>query len=206
MSKPANIPLIMFAGVASLFAIYGTTKVTGNDLVNAVNLVTGGGLNPNEAKIMKLNPAIRGKVRQFIALAKSKGIDLRITSGLRDYAEQARLYALGIAECMCCCDEALGRTEPGNIVTNAKPGESSHNFGTAIDVVPFVNGKPVWESPRWNEIGALGKSLGFKWGGDFTSINDRPHFEMNFGNTLAQLRAKKNSGNVDSYGYVKLAA
>lgn len=196
----------MFAGVASLLAIYGTTKVAGNDLVNAVNLVTGGGLNPNEAKIMTLNPAIRGKVRQFIALAKTKGIDLRITSGFRDYAEQARLYALGIIECMCCCDEPLGRTAPGNIVTNSRPGESSHNFGTAIDVVPFVNGKPVWESSRWNEIGALGKSLGFKWGGDFTTINDRPHFEMNFGFTFAQLRAKKNSGNVDSNGYVKLAA
>ena len=48
----------------------------------------------------------------------------------------------------------------------------------------------------------LGKSLGFKWGGDWPPPKtDRPHFEMMFGNSLAQLRSKIKAKNVIDGGY-----
>ena len=142
----------------------------------------------SEVKIYTLHPQVRDKAREFLNKAEKQNIKLRITSARRTYAEQNDLYA-------------QGRSKGGKIVTNAKAGESSHNFGTAIDVVPIVNGSADWNSTDWNKIGEIGKSLGFAWGGDWTSFKDKPHFEMNFGNTLAQLRAKYNGGQI-SDGYV----
>ena len=143
-----------------------------------------------ELKINTLHPKVRDKAREFINKAEKEGIKLRITSGFRTYAEQDALYA-------------QGRTKGGSIVTNAKAGQSSHNFGTAIDVVPIVNGNANWKAD-WNKIATIGKSVGFSWGGDWNSFKDKPHFEMNFGNTLAQLRKKFNNGQI-SDGYVQLA-
>ena len=143
-----------------------------------------------EAKISTLHPKVRDKAREFINKAEKEGIKLRITSAFRTYAEQDALYA-------------QGRTKAGSIVTNAKAGQSSHNFATAIDVVPIVNGNADWNTD-WSKIATIGKSVGFSWGGDWKSFKDKPHFEMNFGNTLAQLRSKFNSGQVTD-GYVQLA-
>jgi peptidoglycan L-alanyl-D-glutamate endopeptidase CwlK len=41
----------------------------------------------------------------------------------------------------------------------------------------------------WLEVAAIGKALGFEWGGDWDSFRDMPHFQMVFGLTTAQLRA-----------------
>ena len=148
----------------------------------------------SENNIEKLHPLVRNKARELINKAeKELGIKLRATSTLRTYAEQDKLYA-------------QGRTTKGGIVTNAKGGFSNHNFGVALDVVPIVNGKADWKASAetWSKIGQLGKSIGFQWGGDWKGLIDKPHFEMQFGNTLAQLRKKYESGNLDN-GYVKLA-
>jgi len=145
----------------------------------------------SETKILTLHPKIRDKAREFLVKAEKAGYKLRITSGLRTYAEQNALYA-------------QGRTKAGGIVTNAKGGQSNHNFGTALDVVPIVNGKADWKSKDWNKIGEIGKSVGFAWGGDWKGLVDKPHFEMQFGLTLAQLRKKYESG--DKQGeYINIA-
>lgn len=147
----------------------------------------------SEANINKLHPMVRDKAREFInRVEKELGIKLRVTQTLRTYAEQDALYA-------------KGRTAPGGIVTNAKGGQSNHNFGTALDVVPIVNGKADWNTSNenWSNIGKIGKEVGFAWGGDWKSFVDKPHFEMQFGNTLAELRKKYESGQKDGE-YVKL--
>lgn len=143
----------------------------------------------SEERINKLHPEVRDKAREFINRAEDEGIKLRVTSGYRTYKEQDELYA-------------KGRTTSGGIVTRAKAGESSHNFGTAIDVVRIENGKAIWNY-GWEEIGKIGKSVGFEWGGDWKSFIDKPHFQMNFGNTLSELRKKYESGKIID-GYVKL--
>lgn len=145
----------------------------------------------SETKILTLHPKIRDKAREFLVKAEKAGYKLRITSGLRTYAEQNALYA-------------KGRTTSGSIVTNAKGGQSNHNFGTAFDVVPIVNGKADWNSKDWNKIGELGKSIGFAWGGDFKNLVDKPHFEMQFGLTLAELR-KRFDTNDTINNYVRIA-
>src|SRR6266850_5242559 len=90
-----------------------------------------------------LRPEIRPMIDAFLADCVAAKIDLLVTCTLRSLIEQEALYA-------------QGRTTPGRVVTNAKPGQSAHNFGLAIDVVPIVNGKPDWngDHPIWQKIGA----------------------------------------------------
>jgi peptidoglycan L-alanyl-D-glutamate endopeptidase CwlK len=71
-------------------------------------------------------------VERFIALCKDNGIDLLVTSTYRDNESQQALYE-------------QGRTTAGKVVTNAKAGDSWHNWRCAVDVVPLVNGKPDWD-------------------------------------------------------------
>jgi peptidoglycan LD-endopeptidase CwlK len=158
-------------------------------IINKNKIMTAVWDTVTEARIQKLHPSIRERVRKFIMEADRQGMKLRITSGLRDFAEQAKLYA-------------QGRTDPGNIVTNAKPGSSFHNYGLAIDVVEIKDGKGLWENPNWSKIGALGKSFGFAWGGDWTSLKDLPHFEYPPGKSASQLLAMYNTGKKDSSGYL----
>lgn len=52
----------------------------------------------------------------------------------------------------------------------------------AIDIVPLSvleENKPNWDPghPDWKKIGAIGKSLGLRWGGDWVSHPDPSHFE-----------------------------
>jgi peptidoglycan L-alanyl-D-glutamate endopeptidase CwlK len=133
-------------------------------------------------RIEDLHPCLQEKARQLIELCKAEGIEIRVTSTLRTFAEQAQLYA-------------QGRTKPGQIVTRAKPGQSWHNYGLAVDVCPFFKGKPIWNSRHWNRIGALGKKLGLTWGGDWLHPKtDKPHFQMTFGTTLAEINRRHSAG------------
>ena len=144
----------------------------------------------SDERINELHPSIRNRVRAFINDAAKQSIFLRVTSGYRSWVEQGVLYN-------------QGRTTPGNVVTNAEPGESTHNYGLAFDLVEMINGQPQWNG-RWSEIAAIGKSHGFKWGGDWISIDDKPHFYDDFGNSIAQLQSKYNNGQFDN-GFIAVA-
>lgn len=118
------------------------------------------------------------RVQSFLNAAKAAGIDLLVTSTYRDNASQNALYA-------------QGRTKPGKIVTNAKAGQSWHNYKCAVDVVPVVAGKPRWDvkDEVWQQVGKLGKAAGLEWAGDWKRFKEYPHFQYTGGLTLAQLQA-----------------
>jgi peptidoglycan L-alanyl-D-glutamate endopeptidase CwlK len=91
---------------------------------------------------------------------------------------------------------AKGRTVPPvgrkHRVTMAKGGQSYHNFGLAFDIVVLdAVGKADWDAshPGWAHAGALGKSVGLEWGGDWTGFKDWPHFQYSGGLSLAQCRS-----------------
>lgn len=135
-----------------------------------------------DRRINTLHPNIRAKAKEMIVRAdKELGIRLRVTSGFRSWQEQTRLYN-------------KGRSSPGKRVTNAKAGESYHNYGLAFDVVEIKNGKAIWNNPNWQRIGQLGKSLGFEWGGDWVGLVDKPHFQMRFGKHHTELAQMYRSG------------
>jgi peptidoglycan L-alanyl-D-glutamate endopeptidase CwlK len=117
-----------------------------------------------------LKPGFLAMVQPFLEdwRAQADGYDLIVTCTLRTLEEQASLYA-------------QGRTAPGPIVTNARPGQSAHNYGYAIDVVPVLHGKAIWDGthPIWQEIGNFGQSRGLQWYGapDAPFLED-PHFQL----------------------------
>jgi peptidoglycan L-alanyl-D-glutamate endopeptidase CwlK len=131
----------------------------------------------NSRSLDDLIPQARVRVDKLIEVCKAAGIDLLVTSTYRDNESQDALYA-------------QGRTKPGKIVTKAKAGQSFHNYKCAVDVVPLINGKPVWDDTMlWSQIGGLGKQVGLEWAGDWKGFQEYPHFQYTGGKTIKQLQA-----------------
>ena len=128
-------------------------------------------------KLGTLHSSVKDQMKSLILMSNYRfGIDLRVTDGFRTVEQQDKLYA-------------QGRTIPGKIVTKARGGYSNHNFGLAIDVVPFENGKLNWDTKNYPVIGLIGESRGLEWGHRWKRIDDRPHFQNLQGKTLRELRA-----------------
>lgn len=128
-----------------------------------------------------IHAVVKASAIEMIKRAYNEGIFVQITSGYRSFEEQTALYA-------------KGRTAPGNVVTNAKAGQSNHNYGLAIDYVLLSEDgtKALWTvNNDWRRVAAIGKSLGFAWGGDWTSFKDYPHLEMMGGLSMRDLQAGK---------------
>ena len=127
-----------------------------------------------------LHPLVRGKAEAFLAKCRAAGIDVLITCTYRDAEEQNRLYA-------------QGRTAPGRKVTNAKAGQSFHNYHLAFDCVPMRSGKPVWntagaDGALWETIGKVGESVGLEWAGRWTRFREYPHFQFTGGHPLSHFQ------------------
>lgn len=128
--------------------------------------------------ILDLHPDLQPICREFLARCKAAGVDVLITCTYRSNAEQDALYA-------------KGRTLPGPRVTNARAGQSAHNFmlngrpaARAFDIVPLINGKPMWVASHhaWRQAGRIGQELGLTWyGAPGSKFREMPHFEMPHG-------------------------
>ncbi|MFG6115889.1 M15 family metallopeptidase [Halobacillus sp. MO56] len=133
----------------------------------------------------KLHPTVAEKRDQLVARAEEKGIEVVITEGFRTIEEQEAIYE-------------RGRSEEGNIVTYAEGGESYHNYGLAIDfALRNKNEKVIWDTEYdgngngksdWMEVVAIAKDLGFDWGGDWRRFKDYPHFQMDMGYSIRELK------------------
>lgn len=150
------------------------------------------------SKIDTLHPLIREEVRTLVDKINreilTSNVKMIVTCGLRTFEEQFKLYA----------------QRPK--VTNAKAGQSIHNYGLAFDFCLVDGGKTIWDTakdfdkdkqPDWMEVVKVFKDAGYTWGGDFRSIYDAPHFEKTFGHTWQQLLEIKKAGKTTN-GYVNL--
>jgi peptidoglycan L-alanyl-D-glutamate endopeptidase CwlK len=138
-----------------------------------------------------LLPEVRDAFADFLIEAKElvakEGLDYKIICGTRSWEQQEALYA-------------KGRTAPGPKVTNAKPGSSMHNFGIAIDCGVF-KGKVYMDdsTPADKKIAdmmhkqasTLCAKHNLRWGGNFKSLYDAPHFEYNTPYSLAELCSRR---------------
>lgn len=167
----------------------GRTVSTGSAPVSGDVAATGDAAT--DRRIAGLHPEVRATAAAFVNRVEQElGIQLRVTQGYRSIAEQNALYA-------------QGRTAPGDIVTNARGGSSYHNYGLAFDVVEVrPDGSANWDTD-WAAIGRIGESMGLEWGGNWTRLVDRPHFQMDFGLSTTQLRQRLNSGDT-SNGFVNV--
>lgn len=155
-------------------------------------------------RIQELHPKLREEALQIIGeigCVLTGRAMFRIVSVLRSMSEQQRLY-----------DQ--GRTTPGPVVTNAKPGYSLHNYGLACDGVLIIDGKTVswdfkkdWDGDNksdWTEVVEVFKKYGWEWGGDWKTFVDMPHFQKTFGKSIKELLALHQAGKIDAAGYVIL--
>jgi len=135
------------------------------------------------ARLQELHPSIRqSAIDAYTEACKITpvGVHPFITETFRSFERSNELYA-------------QGRTKPGKIVSNAKAGQSYHNYGCAIDYCLQINGKVSWVvDANWIKVANVFKKHGFKWGGDW-KFKDYPHVEKTNGYTWKQLLAKHNS-------------
>lgn len=133
-------------------------------------------------RVARLHPKIRDEVKDLIEKAEAgfpPNIAIRIVQGLRTFPEQDALY----------------NQKPK--VTNAKAGQSYHNYGLAIDFALLIDtnndGKYdvlSWDTlkdndkdglPDWKEVVKVFETAGYEWGGAWSSFKDAPHLEKRFG-------------------------
>ena len=92
-------------------------------------------------------------------------VDFMVTEGLRTRDRQKALVAAGASRTM----------------------NSRHLTGHAIDLAAFVDGRVRWDWPLYPRIAeamkAAARDLGVAliWGGDWKSLRDGPHFELDRG-------------------------
>lgn len=133
----------------------------------------------NSRNLEDLNPKVAALCRSFIDKCKAQGIDVLITSTYRDFESQNALYA-------------QGRTAPGPKVTNAKAGQSWHNWRCAFDFVPIVNGKAQWNDPKlFTRCGEIAESVGLEWAGRWKTFKEWAHCQYTGGLTLADFQSGK---------------
>lgn len=130
-------------------------------------------------KLEDLCPPARTRAGAFLQKCKDAGIDVLIYCTFRDNKEQDGLYA-------------IGRTLPGKRVTNAKGGESWHNFHAAFDFVPLLAGKPQWANTAlYLRCGEIAESVGLEWAGRWKSFKETAHCQYRGGLSLAEARSGK---------------
>jgi peptidoglycan L-alanyl-D-glutamate endopeptidase CwlK len=157
-------------------------------------------------RIALLHPKLRGEalsIYEEICEYLTNSV-CRFSYTLRTFAEQDKLFA-------------QGRTTKGSKVTNARGGQSYHNYGLALDIVLLLdkdkNGlyeTAVWDvkgdfdrdgKADWIEVVNIFKQYGWDWGGDW-KFTDNPHFQKTFGYSVRQLLDLYTRGKIDKNGYV----
>lgn len=148
-----------------------------------------------EDRIAKLHPSVREEVTNIINECNSNlsgRSQVRISQGLRTFAEQDALY----------------KQRPK--VTNAKGGQSIHNFGFACDIVLIIDGKTAsWDTHKdwdndgiadWDECVKVFAKYSWSWGGNWATFKDMPHFDkIGYNNWRTLINLPK-----DKDGYVKI--
>jgi peptidoglycan L-alanyl-D-glutamate endopeptidase CwlK len=139
-------------------------------------------------RIAQAHPKIREELKQYYIECNNKlpkGVRLRFAYVYRSIAEQNVLY----------------NQKPK--VTNAKGGQSIHNYSLAFDYVIMLDkdNNGTFETIEWDlkspyhkVVVDFFKSKGYEWGGDWKNFKDYPHFQKAFGHTWQSLKRKLDTG------------
>lgn len=153
-----------------------------------------------------LHPQVRESANAAYTLAVQKtpaNVHPYISETLRTFTRSDYLYQLGRT---IVNPDGRSKSKPlGNVVSNARAGQSYHNYGLALDFGLMINGKVSWNVDKnWLLVADIFMDHGFEWGGTWQSIKDYPHVEMRFGHNWKELLLRHNNKQVDKDGYVLL--
>ena len=114
----------------------------------------------------KSNTKLEGVDERLVQVAhlalQLSPVDFGITEGVRTLERQKELVKAGASRTL----------------------RSKHLEGKAVDVVAYVNGKVAWDWPLYEKIAKAFKQaaaeldVNLKWGGDWATFKDGPHFEL----------------------------
>jgi len=136
------------------------------------------GKNNTKSTVKASQPLVERQLERLILTSKLVyNYDLRATSFYRTNASQDQLYA-------------QGRTTVGRIITNAKGGQSLHNYGVAFDLVDRKKGYDIEWKKIWHMWNYITEGQG-TWGGSWTNFMDKPHFENTLGYSLKDFQTGK---------------
>jgi peptidoglycan L-alanyl-D-glutamate endopeptidase CwlK len=113
----------------------------------------------SRARLKGVHPALVGVIEAAILITP---IDFMVTEGLRSPARQAALVKAGASRTL----------------------NSRHLTGHAVDLAALVDGAVRWDWPLYPRIAeavkaaARQKGVAIVWGGDWPSLRDGPHFEL----------------------------
>lgn len=136
-----------------------------------------------------LCPALAAQLIEFEARLKVANLPFQLFMGLRTCETQNELYA-------------QGRTAPGKIVTNARGGDSWHNYGLAADYVPDgMIEKPgmqwSWDIKAdlnadgfndWKQMADIAEHCGLEAGYNWKKFPDAPHVQNTFGLSISDAK------------------
>ncbi|NBQ17520.1 M15 family peptidase [bacterium] len=146
-------------------------------------------------RIATAHPKIREELNNYYIECNNKlpkGVRLRFAYVYRSVEEQNKLY----------------NQRPK--VTNAKGGQSIHQYGLAFDYVIMLDkdNNGTFESIEWSLASPYHKvivdyfeSKGYEWGGSWVSFKDYPHFQKTFGNTWQTLKNKPTFKDTNGISY-----
>lgn len=128
----------------------------------------------NSRDITKLRPDVATNCKIFLQLCTKAGYPVLVTGTVRDDDYQMQCYQKG---------------------TGGKPPATFHSVkaGLAFDICKNVKSQEYNDPDFWKGVGAIGKQIGFTWGGDFKTFPDKPHFQWDAHRnyTGADIRAGK---------------
>jgi peptidoglycan L-alanyl-D-glutamate endopeptidase CwlK len=135
-------------------------------------------------RIKTIHPILRSELEKDYIECNNllpKGVRLRFAYVYRSVNEQNILFA----------------QRPK--VTNARGGQSIHNYGMAFDIVILKDkdNNGTFETAsfdideHWMKVVKFFKAKGWTWGGDWKSFKDAPHFEKTFGHTWRTLQIRE---------------
>jgi muramidase (phage lysozyme)/LAS superfamily LD-carboxypeptidase LdcB len=131
----------------------------------------------NQSYIDGLHPQMRPYATRLIERIEAElDTKITVTSGYRSIEAQRQIISQGNKDA-------------------AQPGKSYHQYGLAIDIWPTYKNKLITKAtqnnyPDWNNLGSIGKSLGFRWG---QSFGEKWHFDMGFGFPTSELYKRYNN-------------
>ena len=101
-------------------------------------------------------------VRLVEQAIKETAVDFTVLEGLRTPERQQQLVNDGFSQTL----------------------KSKHLTGHAVDLVALIDGKVSWDKEHYPEIAramkkaAAEQQVNIRWGGDFKTFFDGPHFEL----------------------------
>jgi peptidoglycan L-alanyl-D-glutamate endopeptidase CwlK len=113
----------------------------------------------SRARLIGVHPALIAVVEAAITRTR---VDFMITEGLRTAERQAALVKAGAS----------------------RTTRSRHLTGHAVDVAALVEGQVRWDWPLYGRIAEAFKAAALDlktpliWGGDWKTLRDGPHFEL----------------------------